>query len=322
MPRVTDMITAAENVLGMGERGGDSNSNEITDWYGLIGAWCAMGDSFECSHGGGFSDDGDTCNLQDRYGIGPQTTRKGWAYCGYLREAFQNAGRWGVVPRVGAWFILNGDSHTGLVVGVGDGWIDTIEMNWGNACVRVRRGLGNIMGFCYLPYDGSPSNGPTDGHPMLQLGARGPAVVDLQNRLGVNGFTVAVDGDFGPGTDAAVRSFQSARGLESDGQVGPQTWEALGVAGTTPPPPPIPAPAPASNVPMFPGYTRRGSRGAAVRAVQQRMTDRGWDTGGVDGDFGPRTDAAIRGFQGEKGLDVDGLVGPITWTVMWTAPIT
>src|SRR5262249_45947273 len=38
---------------------------------------------------------------------------------------------------------------------------------------------------------------------------------------------VEVDGEFGPGTDAAVRSFQASHGLEVDGEVGPETWSAL-----------------------------------------------------------------------------------------------
>lgn len=324
MPTELDMIRAAENILGTGEEGGSTNINFITRWYyDMYAAWCVIGISFESSHGGGFSDDGDTCNFQSRYGIGPQTTRKGWSYCGYIREAFSNAGRWGSEPRVGSFGILNGDSHIFLVVGVNDnGTIDTIECNWGDACVRVRRGTWNVMGYCYPPYDGS-SSGPV-GTPLLQRGSTGSSVSMLQDLLRQHGHPVEVDGDFGPATEGAVRAFQGEHGLEVDGQVGPQTWGALGVSDQVPPgpPPPPPAPIPPSgNVPMFPGYCRRGSSGDATRQVQQRLVDRGWHIG-VDGDFGPQTDQTVRSYQGEKGLENDGVVGPITWTSIWTAPIT
>jgi hypothetical protein len=86
--------------------------------------------------------------------------------------------------------------------------------------------------------------------------------------------------------------------------------------GTASPPAP-----PTVTPPPFPGYVREGSTGPAVTQVQQRLADRGWRID-VDGDFGRETDHVVRQFQGEKGLEVDGVVGPITWTNLWTAPIT
>ncbi|MGW2566633.1 protein kinase domain-containing protein [Streptomyces sp. NPDC001537] len=68
------------------------------------------------------------------------------------------------------------------------------------------------------------------GTEQTQLGDRGQRVVQVQCMLTKRGYGVGssgVDGDFGKATDAAVRSFQSDKGLEVDGQVGPHTWAAL-----------------------------------------------------------------------------------------------
>ena len=57
---------------------------------------------------------------------------------------------------------------------------------------------------------------------------------------------------------------------------------------------------------------------------QQRMEDRGWSfpTYGSDGIYGPETRDVVRRFQAEKGLAVDGLIGPETWAAAWTEPVT
>jgi len=63
--------------------------------------------------------------------------------------------------------------------------------------------------------------------PVLARGSQGDAVIQLQNLLRDLDFAVAVDGDFGPGTEVAVTRFQSENKLTADGIVGPQTWAAL-----------------------------------------------------------------------------------------------
>jgi putative chitinase len=75
--------------------------------------------------------------------------------------------------------------------------------------------------------------GPGEDHPVLQRGAKGEAVKRLQALLRSHGSPdLAVDGDFGPATEAAVKRFQASRKLAVDGIVGPQTWAALdGAAG-------------------------------------------------------------------------------------------
>src|SRR5579885_3058111 len=58
-------------------------------------------------------------------------------------------------------------------------------------------------------------------------GSTGSAVKALQRQLNAHGASLTVDGDFGPATQAAVKSFQSSHGLTTDGIAGPQTWNAL-----------------------------------------------------------------------------------------------
>lgn len=68
--------------------------------------------------------------------------------------------------------------------------------------------------------------------PVLKLGSSGPDVKDLQQKLKDLGFDPnGTDGNFGPGTDKAVRAFQQAKGLGVDGKVGPGTLAALDAAG-------------------------------------------------------------------------------------------
>lgn len=66
------------------------------------------------------------------------------------------------------------------------------------------------------------------GRPVLRHGARGEAVRELQERLAALGYPPgAVDGILGDRTSAAVLAFQADHGLDVDGVVGRQTWEAL-----------------------------------------------------------------------------------------------
>lgn len=68
------------------------------------------------------------------------------------------------------------------------------------------------------------------------------------------------------------------------------------------------------------GYGTKAER-AALQRWQRQMRRRGWSID-VDGLFGPATEAVVEAFQTEKGLKVDGRVGPKTWAAAWAAPIT
>jgi peptidoglycan hydrolase-like protein with peptidoglycan-binding domain len=133
--------------------------------------------------------------------------------------------------------------------------------------------------------------------PLTRQGDSGHPVKTLQHLLNQHGSSLAVDGIFGPKTDAAVRAFQGSNNLTVDGIAGPKTWGKVIV------------------------QVRKGSEGDAVRGVQEEINFRNLSGDPstelvVDGIFGPKTDAAVRGFQDALDLAVDGIVGPKTWQAL------
>jgi hypothetical protein len=66
------------------------------------------------------------------------------------------------------------------------------------------------------------------------------------------------------------------------------------------------------------GRTRQGDSGKRVLQVQCILTKRGYggESSGVDGNFGPATESAVRSFQSDKGLDANGEVHRETWIAL------
>jgi peptidoglycan hydrolase-like protein with peptidoglycan-binding domain len=65
-----------------------------------------------------------------------------------------------------------------------------------------------------------------------------------------------------------------------------------------------------------PRTLRIGDRGDLVTKLQVALTAGGFDPGPIDGRFGSKTERAVRGFQSDRGLTVDGIVGPHTWRAL------
>lgn len=61
---------------------------------------------------------------------------------------------------------------------------------------------------------------------------------------------------------------------------------------------------------------KKGSRGADVTYLQQRLTAKGYGVGAIDGIFGQKTLEAVKAFQAEHGIVVDGIVGAKTWAAL------
>lgn len=74
---------------------------------------------------------------------------------------------------------------------------------------------------------GNGSVSPAASMPLIKKGSKGDAVKKLQQILNSKGYKLSEDSDFGPATEAAVKAFQGANHLETDGEVGPLTWAAL-----------------------------------------------------------------------------------------------
>lgn len=115
--------------------------------------------------------------------------------------------------------------HVAIVQRVEGGTVFCIGGNQSDmVCVRAYR-ISDILPNGVRRWDGS---GVSANRPTLREGSKGAFVQDLQSTLAeLNYFAGKQDGHFGPLTKAAVMSLQSDNGLESDGVVGPRTWDAL-----------------------------------------------------------------------------------------------
>lgn len=149
----------------------------------------------------------------------------------------------------------------------------------------------------------------------LARGARGAQVTELQNLLlqRIN-FNLAVDGIFGEETESVVKAFQFVVFLQQDGIVGPLTWAALN-----------------ANKPLNKPVLRRGTNSEDVRRVQdvlkfsgfrkEALNFDGYYFGALDGNFGPKTEAAVKSFQADTrfhstALTADGVVAETTWIAL------
>ena len=65
---------------------------------------------------------------------------------------------------------------------------------------------------------------------------------------------------------------------------------------------------------------KRGNKGIYVKELQTALSNHGYDLGkyGIDGDFGSATEAAVKAFQKDHNLKVDGIAGPQTWEALKT----
>lgn len=153
---------------------------------------------------------------------------------------------------------------------------------------------------------GGSSSGSGSSASGLKLNSKGTDVRNLQQDLTTLGYYWAkITGNFGEKTEAAVKRFQEENGLTADGVAGTKTLNAIAAAvarkGGTP--------ASGGNA----GTTLKlNSQGTKVSQLQTDLKQLGYYYAKITGNFGAKTEAAVKAFQKAKGLTADGVAGTKT----------
>lgn len=141
----------------------------------------------------------------------------------------------------------------------------------------------------------------------IKKGMSGDSVYNLQQRLYELGYlSESPDGVFGSKTEAALIAFQYANGLDADGVAGNMTNSILtsgyAIAG--------------SSSSSSSGGIRYGSSGDEVYSIQNALYSLGYLSSEPTGYFGELTEYAVTCFQADYGLEVDGVVGANTLSML------
>lgn len=138
----------------------------------------------------------------------------------------------------------------------------------------------------------------------LQKGAQGKEVKAMQRLLMEAGYSLdnfGADGIFGPETQAALNDFKKEAGLAVDGIYDEATRysliEALELKETN------------GYMERLNANLEKGSKGEDVKKLQRRLIEMGFDLDkyGADGVFGPETQKALKEFEKQYGLTIDGI---------------
>lgn len=141
--------------------------------------------------------------------------------------------------------------------------------------------------------------------PILRVGDRGQDVAMLRHLLSEStkirpGKSRIIAGEhFTPVIEQLVQQFQHQTFLQADGIVGLETWRTL-----------------CADSPVHLSTLEQGDRGPDVRRLQERLYRLNFYFGHFDGCFKQRTLTAVKTFQSDRGLIIDGRVGPRTWDAL------
>ena len=144
--------------------------------------------------------------------------------------------------------------------------------------------------------------------PTIRKGDTGVPVKQLEQRLIILDFLdlASTDGVFSNYTEKAVLTFQKARGLNTDGIVGPKTWRAIDqlFAATY------------SMVPTIKPNLKENDKNEYVDLLQRKLTSFGYYKNKITGIFDENTKSSVTKLQEVYGLEPTGIVDYFTWEVI------
>ncbi|NJL09807.1 MAG: peptidoglycan-binding protein [Calothrix sp. SM1_7_51] len=138
--------------------------------------------------------------------------------------------------------------------------------------------------------------------PTLKLGSQGSKVRELQillNRRLSRTSQLTVDGVFGFQTEDAVKIIQYQFLIRQTGVADSLTWKSL-----------------RANAPVDKPVLRRGNIGEQVLIVQKVLANGNYYSGAFDSQFNARLEDAVKTFQVDRELSVDGIIGNRTWKAL------
>jgi hypothetical protein len=303
------IIDTASSQNGTRESPAGSNKTKYGIWYGLNGEkWCAIFVSWVYD--------------QASSPLGFIETSKGYQSCQGGYNFWKAGGELTSEPQAGdiALYDWDGDGHCDHT-GIFEAWKDnakTVFFSWegntamgdnsdGGMVMRRERKRSMVKAFASPKILGDTSPAASDD--TMQKGQRGANVSSMQKMLHDLDYDITVDGFFGNETVVIVKKFQSDHQLDVTGIVTPALLGTMEAAVNEP------------NVPAKKltagSYLRKGNSGAAVVDLQKALNIGGANPAiKEDGVFDGSTVTALKSFQSKKGLTVDGVAGPQTFSVL------
>lgn len=152
---------------------------------------------------------------------------------------------------------------------------------------------------------------------VIREKSKGEPVTKLQTRLKELGYyegelTGVCDED----TVAAIKLFEGKHGLVADGEMSAADQQVL-YGATAMEASVVVTPSPTPTVKPPTKTLRPGDKDDEVKLLQQRLKDLGYYTGNITGVYNTATTEAVKAFQKKSSLEQDGILGPITRTVLY-----